>query len=162
MWNRWERRLELLMPTGYRRSLFMAAIFPEVAALATVLAAPQWRILAGRGDTADEDRLIHLAATALGCADPPHRCDLSEALIGWMAYRAPSPPLEPATTYPDTGGHHDDDTPRATDQYRLAEHLTAVQFQRDRRAPRIHSPAAPMPYAHRPAAAAGSHVGRTS
>jgi hypothetical protein len=43
--------------------------------------------------------------------------------------------------------------------YRLAEHLTAVQFQRDRRAPRSHHPAAALPYAHRPAAA-GSPVGR--
>jgi len=158
LWNRWERRLELLMPTGYRRSLFMAAIFPEVATLATVLAAPQWRVLAGGVDTATEDRLIHLAATALGCVDPPHRRDLSEALIGWMAYRAASPPLEPAATYPDTG-HHDDGTPRVSDQYRMAEHLTAVQFQRDRRAPLTHSPAGSLPYAHRPAAA-GCHVGR--
>lgn len=42
LWMRWERRLELLMPTGYRRSVFIAAIFPEVAALAAVLAAPDW------------------------------------------------------------------------------------------------------------------------
>jgi TniQ len=150
LWNRWERRLQLLMPTGYQRSLFIAAIFPEVAALASVLAAAQWRVPAPRPDTATEDRLIHLATTALGCVDRPRQRDLGEALIGWMAYRAASPPLQPAATFPDTG-HHDDGTPRVSDPFRLAEHLTAVQFQRDRRAPRTHSPAASMPYAHRPA-----------
>jgi transposase len=102
---------------------------PEVAALASVLALPEWRVLAGHGDTATEDRLIHLATVALGCVDPPHRRDLSEALIGWMAQSAASPPLEPATTYPDTG-HHDDGTPRVTDQYRLAERLTAGSRKR--------------------------------
>jgi len=40
LWAQWERRLDLLMPGDWRRSLFMAAIFPEVAALAAVLAAP--------------------------------------------------------------------------------------------------------------------------
>ena len=40
LWTRWERRLDLLMPGDWRRSLFMAAIFPEVAALAAILAAP--------------------------------------------------------------------------------------------------------------------------
>jgi hypothetical protein len=48
LWMRWERRLDLLMPAGhqrstYRRSLFMAVIFPEVAALAAVLAVPAGR-----------------------------------------------------------------------------------------------------------------------
>jgi hypothetical protein len=158
LWNRWERRLDLLMPTGYRRSLFIAAVFPEVAALAAVLAAPDWRLLAPHDDPADEDRLIHLASSALGCVDPPHRRDLSEALIGWMTYRASSPPSQPATTYLDTR-HRDDGTPQVTDRDRLAEHLTVVHFHRDRRAPRTHSPAAPMPYAHRPAAV-GVHAGR--
>jgi hypothetical protein len=160
LWNRWERRLDLLMPTGYHRSLFIAAIFPEVAALAAVLAAPDWRMLSPRGDPADEDRLIRLAAGALGCGDPPHRRDLSEALIGWMTYRATNPPLQPASTYPGSR-HHDDGSPQVTDQYRLAEHLTVVRFQRDPRGPRIHSPAAPMPYAHRPATA-GASAGRSS
>lgn len=158
LWNRWERRLDLLMPTGYQRSLFIAAVFPEVAALAAVLAAPDWRLLAPRNDPADEDRLVHLATSALGCVDPPHRRDLSDALIGWMTYRASSPPLQPATTYLDTR-HRDDGTPQVTDRDRLAEHLTVVHFHRDRRAPRTHSPAAPMPYAHRPAAA-DVHAGR--
>jgi len=150
LWNRWERRLDLLMPTGYRRSLFMAAVFPEVAALTSVLAAPDRRARATRGEPADDDRLVRAAQHALRCSDPPHRHDLSDALIGWIDIGAARTHLQPAATYPDTG-HHDDGTPRATDQYRLAEHLTTVQFQRDRRAPRTHSPAAPMPYAHRPA-----------
>src|SRR5260370_32449433 len=40
LWTRWERRLDLLMPGDWRRSLFTAAIFPEVAPPAPVLAAP--------------------------------------------------------------------------------------------------------------------------
>lgn len=130
VWNRWQRRLDLLLPTGYRRSLFIAAVFPEIAALATVLAAPDWRILAPRNDPADEDRLIHHATLALGCVDPPHRHDLREVLIGWMTYQAAGPPWRPAATYLDTR-HHDDGAPRVTDRDRLAEHLTAVHFQRD-------------------------------
>jgi hypothetical protein len=92
------------------------------------------------------------AQRALGCVDPPRRHDLSDALIGWIATRAASPQFQSASTYPDTR-HHDDGTPRIIDQYRLGERLTVAHFQRDRRAPRTHSPAAPMPYAHRPAAA---------
>lgn len=160
LWMRWERRLDLLMPAGYRRSMFMAVIFPEVAALTAVLAAPDWRVLAKQGDPADDDRLVHTPQRALGCVDPPRRHDLNDALIGWMANRATGPRLQPAATYPDTG-HHDNGTPQVTDQYRLAEHLTVVHFQRDRRAPRTHNPAAPMPYAHRPAPA-GVHMGRSS
>ena len=155
LWMRWERRLDLLMPASYRRSMFIAAIFPEVAALAAILAAPDWRILAARGDPADDDRLVNLAERVLGCVDPPRRHDVSNALIGWIDTRAAMAHFEPVATYPDTR-HHEDGTPRITDQYRLAEHLTTVQFQRDRRAPRSHSPAAPMPYAHRPAAAGAS------
>src|SRR5439155_26294306 len=79
LWNWWERRLELLMPTDYRRSLFVATIFPEVTALVGVLAATRWRVPACRGATAIEDRLIHIATTALECVAPLHRGDLSEA-----------------------------------------------------------------------------------
>jgi hypothetical protein len=155
LWTRWDHRLDLLMPGGYRRSVFMAVIFPEVVAFAAVLAATAWRSLAAHGDPTDDDRLVRAAQHALGCVDPPRRHDLNDVLIGWMTTRATSTPLQPATTYPDTR-HHNDGTPRVTDQHRLAEHLTVVHFQRDRRAPRTHSPAAPMPYAHRPAAAAAS------
>jgi hypothetical protein len=168
LWNRWQRRLDLLMPTGYQRSLFMAAIFPEVVALTEVLAAPDCRAQAARGEPADDDRLVRAAQHALGCADPPHRHDLADALIGWVDTGAARTHLQPAATYPDSA-HHEDGTPRASDQYRLAEHLTAVQFQRDRRAPRTHNPAAPMPYAHRPAptstattSTATTNTGRTS
>ena len=160
LWWRWERRLDLAMPTGYQRSVFIAVIFPEVAALAAVLAATDWRSLATHGYPADDDRLVRTAQHALGCVDPPRRHDLNDALIGWMTTRAASPRLQPAATYPDTHHHHDG-TPRITDQYRLAEHLTVVHFQQDRRAPRTHSPAAPMPYAHRPAAFS-VHAGRPS
>lgn len=168
LWNRWERRLDLLTPAGYRRSLFMAAIFPEVAALTEVLAAPGCRTRAARGEPADGDAVVRAAQHALDCADPPHRHDLSDALLGWIDTGAARTRLQPAATYPDTG-HHDDGTARVTDQYRLAEHLTAVQFQRDRRAPRTHHPAAPMPYAHRPTPASigtastpTAKMGRTS
>jgi hypothetical protein len=138
------------MPTGYRRSLFMAAVFPEVAMLTDVLATPDCRAWAARGEPADDDSLVRAAQYALGCADPPHRHDLCDALIGWIDTGAARTHLQPAATYPGTG-HHNDGTPRVSDQYRMAEHLTAVRFQRDRRAPRTHSPAAPLPYAHRPA-----------
>ena len=58
------------------------------------------------------------------------------------------PPLQLVAAYPDTG-HHDDDTPRATDAQRVGEQLTAARLGQDRRAARIPSPGSPMPYAHR-------------
>jgi hypothetical protein len=60
------------------------------------------------------------------------------------------PPLEPVSIYPQTG-HGDDGSPRVTDAQRLAEQGTVHRFARDRRAPRATGPAAPLPYAHRPA-----------
>jgi hypothetical protein len=137
------------MPVGYERSVFMAVIFPEIAALAAVLAAPGWQTLAASDAQANADRFLRAAQHALGCADPPHRHDISDAVTTWMRTSASGPLLQPASTYPDTG-HHDDGTPRVTDQQRLAEGLTVIHFGRDRRAPRIPSPGAPMPYAHRP------------
>src|SRR5262249_48780699 len=119
LWTRWDRRLDLLMPGGYRRSVFMAVLFPEGAAPAAALAATSQRSWAAHGDPTDEDHLVRAAQHALGCVDPPRRHDLGDALTGWMTTRATSAPLQPAATYPDTP-HHDDGTPRITDQHRLA------------------------------------------
>ena len=137
LWARWERRLELLMPGTYRRSLFMAAIFPEVAALAAVLAAPP-----------GTDHLLSAVRRALGYAEPPHCHDVSDALSIWAAGRGAGPFLRPASAY-SHAGHHDDGTPRITPGRLTAERQTAARFRRDRRAPFIPSPGLPMPYASR-------------
>ncbi len=102
LWAQWERRLELLMPGAYRRSLFMAAIFPEVAALAAVLAAPP-----------GADGLLSAVRRALGYAEPPHCQDVSDALSIWAAGRGAGRFLRPASAY-SHAGHHDDGTPRIT------------------------------------------------
>jgi TniQ len=170
LWKRWEQRLDLLMPfrgrgTAWRRSMFMAVIFPEVAALAAIVAAPRWQALAASGAAADADRLLNTVNNALGCAGPPDRHDISgisgisgisDTVLLHMRHPAGAPPLQPAAAYPDTV-HHGDGIPRLTDGRRTAEQITATRFDRDRRAPRIPSPGAPMPYAYRYRAAVPSN-----
>lgn len=136
LWARWERRLDLLMPGGYRRSLFMAAIFPEIAALAAALAARP-----------GQDGLLSAARHALGYADPPGRNDISGALASWTANRQAGRFLRPVSAY-SHAGHHDDGTPRITEGRRAAERQTAARFRRDRRAPFVPSPGLPLPYGH--------------
>jgi hypothetical protein len=153
LWMRWERRLDLLLPPSsgrrvYRRSLFMAAIFPEVAALAAVLAALHWQASAAEDAQADESRLLGAAQRALSCADPAGRHDIGDALMLWAEHRAAGQLLEPAAVYPRTG-HQDNGTPRVTGALQSAEQRIANYFRRDRRAPRTYSPSAPLPYAHR-------------
>jgi hypothetical protein len=129
--------------------MFMAVIFPEVAALAEVLAAPGHQALTADDASADIDGFLRAALHALGCADPPHRHDIPDTLMTWLETRAAGQLLQPASVYPDAS-HHDDGTPRIGDPQRVAEQLTVTGFRLDRRAPRAPSPAAPMPYAQRP------------
>jgi hypothetical protein len=166
LWTRWQRRLDLLMPNGYRRSLFIAAIYPEVCALAAVLAAADWRIPTPTGGLSQGglgvDHIIAAAELALGGSDTLLRAEISFALLTWLTTRASGPLLGPASIYPETS-HDDDGVPRITDVQRQAEQGTANRFVRDRRAPRAHSRAAPLPYAHRPAAtSASASAGRLS
>jgi hypothetical protein len=150
LWTRWERRLELLMPTGYTRSLFMAAIYPEVTALAAVLVAADWHARAPT-DELGLDPVIAAAAHALGGGPMPGHT-IGSAVMTWLTTRTAGPLLQPVSTYPATS-HHDDGTPRITDVAHHAEQHTAHRFTHDRRAPRTHSRAAPLPYAHRPTTA---------
>ncbi len=149
LWTRWQQRLDLLMPVGYRRSLFMAAIYPEVAALAPVLIA-SGRQASATADGLGLDHVIDAAGRALG-VDAMPRHQIGSAVLAWLTTRDTGPLLEPASTYPRTS-HHDEGTPRITDVQRQAEHRTAHRFAQDPRAPRTHSRAAPLPYAHRPTA----------
>lgn len=162
LWARWQRRLDLLMPTGYRRSLFIAAIYPEVCAFAAVLAAADWHTSAPTDRLSQDefgvDHVIAAAEQALGGSDTPPRPEISFALLTWLTTRTSGPLLGPASTYPETS-HHDDGTPRITETQRHAERGTANRFVRDRRALRARSRAAPLPYAHRPAVA-GVSAGR--
>jgi TniQ len=162
LWTRWQRRLDLLMPASYRRSLFIAAIYPEVCALAAVLA--DWHTPAPTDRPSQDglgvDHIIAAAERALGGSDTLPRAEVSSALLTWLTTRASGPLLGPTSIYPETS-HHDDGTPRITDTQRQAEQGTANRFVRDRRAPRTHRRAAPLPYAHRPAAASAS-AGRSS
>jgi hypothetical protein len=164
LWTRWQRRLDLLMPTGYRRSLFIAAIYPEVCTLASVLATADWHTPAPsdrlRQDGLGVDHIIVAAEQALGGHDALPRAEISFALLAWCTTRTSGPLLGPTSTYPETS-HNDDGTPRVTDVQRQAEHGTAIRFIRDRRAPRTHRRAAPLPYAHRPAAP-GASAGRST
>lgn len=161
LWTRWQRRLDLIMPTDYRRSLFIAAIYPEVCALAAVLATAGWHTPEPAGghraaelsrDGLGVDHIIAAADQALGGSDFLPRAEISFALLAWCTTRTVGPLLGPASTYPETS-HHDDGTPHITDVARQAEHATANRFAHDRRAPRTHSRAAPLPYAHRPTTA---------
>jgi hypothetical protein len=148
LWTRWERRLDLIMPGTYRRSLFMAAIFPEVAALAAILAAPP-----------GADHLLSAAQHALGYAQPPHRHDVRDALSIWATAREAGRFLQPASAYAHAGHHHDG-TPRVTAGRLTAERQTATRFRRDRRAPLIPSPGPPMPYACRPVPSSAMSISR--
>jgi hypothetical protein len=124
LWTLWQRRLDLLMPTGYRRSLFIAAIYPEVCALASVLAAADWRTPPPPGglrqDGLGVDHIVVAAEQALGGSDTLPRTEISFALLAWCTTRASGPLLGPASTYPETS-HHDDGTPRVADVQRQAE-----------------------------------------
>jgi len=83
LWTRWEQRLDLLMPAGYRRSLFMAAIFPEVAALAALICSPPWRAPAALSHSADVERFLCAAAHELDCPDTVG--GLADAIMTWAA-----------------------------------------------------------------------------
>ena len=73
----------------------MASIFPEVAALAAVLAAPP-----------GTDHLLSAVRHALGYAEPPNRHDIADALSIWTTARQagrscgtpPSTPTQATTT----------------------------------------------------------------
>ncbi len=135
LWTRWQEALDLLMPGDYRRSLFMAAIFPEVTALTAVLAAPP-----------GPEHLLSAARYALGAAEPPDRHDISDALSIWATARQAGYSVRPASMY-SHAGHHDDGTPRITEARLTAERQATTRFRRDSRAPLIPSPGPPMPYA---------------
>jgi len=138
LWTRWERRLELLMPGPYRRTLFTAAIFPEVAALAALAIAPP-----------GADSLLSAARHALRYDEPQDRHDVSDTLYILARNHEAGWGLRPAAPY-SHAGHADDGSPRITGARLTAERQTATRFRRDRRAPFIPSPGPPMPYACRP------------
>ncbi|MFY1673950.1 TniQ family protein [Plantactinospora sp. WMMB334] len=151
LWRRWEQRLHLLMPGGYRRSLFMAAIFPEVTALAAVIASPTGRAVTAQQRPVEFRPFLDACAHALDCRGTADA--ITDATMTWANARAARSRMEPAAIYPDTIHHHDG-SPRVTEKQVLAEERIAHRFARDRRAPRTFSPVAPLPYAHRPAPAA--------
>jgi hypothetical protein len=136
LWARWERRLELLMPGAYRRSLFTAAIFPEVAALAVLDVSP-----------AAAGGLLAAARRALRYNEPPGRHDVSETLYILARDRRAGWGIRPVAAY-SHAGHDYDGSPRITPGRLTAEQQTAARFRRDPRAPFIPSPGLPMPYAH--------------
>lgn len=136
LWYRWEQRLELVMTSGYGRSLFIAAIFPEVAALAVLDAG-----------LADADGLLAAARRALRYDEPPGRHEFSDSLSILARDRRARWTIEPAAAY-SHAAHDYDGTPRITDGRRTAEHLTAARYRRDPRAPFIPFPGHPLPYAH--------------
>jgi len=99
-----------------------------------------WPLRDQQALTADDasagiDGFPRAAQHALGCADPPHRHDISDSLRTWIVTRAAGRLLQPASIYPEAG-HNDDGTPRITGPQRAAEQLTVTHFRRDRRAPR--------------------------
>ncbi|MDW5323257.1 hypothetical protein [Plantactinospora sp. KLBMP9567] len=127
----------------------MAAIFPEVTALAAVIASPTGRTTQQR--RAEFRPFLDACADALGCRGEADA--LTDTIMTWADTRAARSRMEPAAIYPDTIHHHDG-SPRVTEKQVLAEQRIAHRFARDRRAPRTFTPVAPLPYAHRPAPAA--------
>ena len=103
--------------------------------------------------------MLSTAQDALGCAEPPDRHDISDALSIWAAGREAGRFRQPASAYAHAGHHHDG-TPRITEGRLTAERQTATRFRRDRRAPFIPSPGPPMPYACRPVTSFAMSVSR--
>lgn len=137
LWIRWERRLELLMPGAYRRSLFTAAIFPEVAALTAFAVTPP-----------GSNSMLSTVRHALRYDEPRDRHDVSDTLHILARNREAGWGILPAAAY-SHAGHEHDGSPRITDARLTAEREAATRFRRDRRAPFIPSPGPPMPYAWR-------------
>jgi TniQ len=158
LWWRWEHRLDQLIPAGtrdaYRRSLFLAGIYPEMIGLAELLAAPHSQALATHGQQDDLRHLLTAAGQALG--SHARLVDgAAHPIVAWARTRAARPPARPAAIYPNTR-HHDDGAPHVSDEQRFDERKTTRHFATDRRAPRTYR--TPLPYAHRPSAGAGPVV----
>jgi hypothetical protein len=75
------------MPAGYQRSLFIAAIYPEVFALAATLATADWHTPAP-ADGLGVDHIINAAEHTLGGNDALPRSEISFALLTWLTTRA--------------------------------------------------------------------------
>jgi TniQ len=136
LFYRWEQRLELVMPCGYRRSLFTAGLFPEVAALAALDAGPG----GGAGRLAAARRILRYD-------ELPDRDEVGDSLSRLARDRAAGWDIRPVGVY-SYAAHNYDGSPRITDGRRTAEHLTAARYRRDPRTPFIPFPGHPLPYAH--------------
>jgi hypothetical protein len=148
LWQRWEIRLDQLIPAekrDYSRSRFLAVIHPEMIDLAVVIASPSWRATAASSDLEARQRFLDTAARRLGTSgwsadDPTHPA------VSWAHTRAAKALAEPATTYPEAGRLYHDRS-GLVEQERFAEQRTVRQFTSDRRAP--HTYRTPLPYGHR-------------
>jgi hypothetical protein len=106
--RRWARRADLLIPPGselrtFTASRLFAAIYPEAAGLAAMIASPIWRHRA-RGDTSQQGEFLAEACRRIGVSaeenDPGH-----QAIIHWMRYDSHHPPSRPDKTFPQTRDH---------------------------------------------------------
>jgi hypothetical protein len=148
LWQRWETRLDQLIPAkrrDYSRSRFLAVIYPEMIDLALVIACPALRAMAASGDLDARQRFLDTAAQTLGTtrwsAD-----DSTQPAASWADTRTSTPPAEPATTYPEAGTLYHDRS-GLLEQERFAEQRTVRRFTVDRRAPYTYR--TPLPYGHR-------------
>lgn len=148
LWQRWETRLDQLIPAkgrDYSRSRFLAVIYPEMIDLAAIIACPTRRTMAASSDIHTRQRFLDTAARTLDTGgwsadDPTHPA------VSWAHTRASTPLAEPATTYPEAGRLYHDRS-GLVEQERYAEQRTGVRFTSDRRAPYTYR--TPLPYGHR-------------
>jgi len=166
LWHRWEKRLDRLIPPSreydtYTRSRFFAVIYPEVVALATVIASPTWWSTATDADSDELQRFLDTACQAVATPSTWPAHDSTHPAVRWAQTPTISRvPVQPAATFPEIGRLYH---PRSgmVAQERLAEQKTARRFAADRRAPRTSR--TPFPYAYRrPHPPDGEHADRES
>jgi hypothetical protein len=108
-WDAWDDRLGILIPfdrekqdyINYSTSRLFAAVYPEAVALASLIASPYWRRLAG-GSEAEQARFVaEVASRVTYPYSPPGRS--VDAIAHWAltdSWRRPSRPLSTYTTWP--------------------------------------------------------------
>jgi len=136
-WDTWDDRIDILIPFNRQKqdyldfstSRLFAAVYPEAVALASLIASPYWRQLAG-GSEAERARFFAEVAHRITYpCSPPDRG--GDALAHWALADSWRPPSRPLTTY--TPGRVRGNLPGLAAN-RLARHeKSAMWFSRRKR-----------------------------
>jgi TniQ len=106
-WHQWVRRVDQLIPPGteattYRASLLFAAVYPEAVSIASLIASPAWRRLAG-GYPAQQHQFLVEACRRVGRV--PNGDYSNNVIRHWMIFDSHHPPSRPVKTFPETREH---------------------------------------------------------